>query len=538
MDGRPPVNAQLVASCLNLDLEKILCIYIHGSRLFGTANADSDYDIIVILDGFVGPLKDEKGIGGLNFSQITEGDFDIVVYEKTYWTLLIERHIPRLLFCELIPAEMPQALKKTFSVPFQLCFPKLKKGIQVYVKKTEKLASDEWSATHTRKSKKNLIHSLRNILFCIQLVKERRIVDYSDGNVYFDEIMGLEVNQFSDLMNWYIPKRDLLMEDLVKILSEWKEFEDQTEHPKNGLFTIDYIKWRNGNLASLYLDLAITSTPHPEIPNAYLFELNNDVPTFSPVRSKVVQECCGLVLQVDQNQNWTVLSHPFQRFCHFDEDKYSTDDQKYVPQVDWHNVKLYPKPHGISTSIFFYNGKWNFSAYCGNSMYSKQLSHRHGIPHTQLTSLLTKQFWSTWEKLKFQVPQEQTHCFMFVFHADFELLFCVGARSLETLKEVDHQEYAIKYNWTSPLDFANLILGSNRDEKAKKKPMRPSEIVLKHINRNLQICDPIIFEGYVVVDPNFTRLKFKTLTYSFLMKLQIVCPPSVLCRIHSSHLLI
>lgn len=93
----PPSGPTLndIVQILKVPEDQIVYAFIAGSRLFGISRPDSDWDIYVILDGFVGPLKpsDESPSPGLLQTLITVGEWDLNVYVKSYWQHLLDLNV-------------------------------------------------------------------------------------------------------------------------------------------------------------------------------------------------------------------------------------------------------------------------------------------------------------------------------------------------------------------------------------------------------------------------------------------------------------
>eukprot|EP01126_Amoeba_proteus_P000792 TRINITY_DN10228_c0_g1_i3.p2 TRINITY_DN10228_c0_g1~~TRINITY_DN10228_c0_g1_i3.p2 ORF type:complete len:306 (-),score=32.11 TRINITY_DN10228_c0_g1_i3:30-947(-) len=161
--------------------------------------------------------------------------------------------------------------------------------------------------------------------------------------------------------------------------------------------TINFLSWSksHGGLEFLKKQLSVHTTVHHLYPHVIVFEADNHFPTFSPVRSLVVQECNGLVLRhrlqgsqdtlqpqdlvPGMNSEWEVLCFPFGRIFLYNEDKHSKSDEKYVPVLDWSHVKIFRLHVGFFVSLFFFNNSWSTSTFSGQSLYTKQFMFRFGI---------------------------------------------------------------------------------------------------------------------------------------------------------------
>ncbi len=61
-------------------------VILFGSRARGSARPDSDWDVLVLLDGEVTANREQALFSSLfRVELITEEIFSVLVYEKTYW---------------------------------------------------------------------------------------------------------------------------------------------------------------------------------------------------------------------------------------------------------------------------------------------------------------------------------------------------------------------------------------------------------------------------------------------------------------------
>lgn len=167
---------------------KILGIYQYGSRLYGTASEDSDWDFVVVVDGLVG---DEY------YKQHETEEFDIhLMTLKHYNKLLLEHNIMALeCYYQQYPIMKCQ-------VEFQMSLPLLRKSISSVVnnswvkarKKIEIVEEDSYIGI------KSLFHALRIISFGISIAKENKIY-YSKAPVSLDLILHVYNQGSYELLN-------------------------------------------------------------------------------------------------------------------------------------------------------------------------------------------------------------------------------------------------------------------------------------------------------------------------------------------------
>jgi predicted nucleotidyltransferase len=151
----------------NLADDKIVNIYPYGSRVYGTAGYQSDYDYWVIC---------KNNIYSNLFAEKRE-NISIHLYDENSFLEFLNQNKLGALECIYLPKEF--LLKYTKTVNFTLDIEKVKANSK------EKYERDCWQAELRFKnddifaSKKALFHALRTSDFCKQIVKNHKIVSYN-----------------------------------------------------------------------------------------------------------------------------------------------------------------------------------------------------------------------------------------------------------------------------------------------------------------------------------------------------------------------
>lgn len=155
----------------------ILNIYPYGSRVYKTADEQSDTDLIVVSD------SDDR----LVETQLIWPGIDLTIWTAATYQQLLDDHDPSALECWHLPDDMAirsrdfrfhldlGKLRQSFSAKSSNSWVKAKKKIKVH---------GEW-----RLGLKSLFHSLRILGFGIQIAKTGRIADYTCANHYWHDIM-------------------------------------------------------------------------------------------------------------------------------------------------------------------------------------------------------------------------------------------------------------------------------------------------------------------------------------------------------------
>jgi len=167
----------------------LITIYPYGSRIYGTLHKNSDYDFIVIM----------------NDPPISEWTYEIIninYYSPTQFQEAIDNHEIWALEClstEPILSPLPD-----YNWKFILDLKKLrmsisKKSDESFHKGKQKLIKPYDNVEgELMRGKKSLFHSFRILMFGIQLAKHNKIVNFSEANDIFHEIMNINSDTWAD----------------------------------------------------------------------------------------------------------------------------------------------------------------------------------------------------------------------------------------------------------------------------------------------------------------------------------------------------
>ena len=133
-------------------------------------------------------------------------------------------------------------------------------------------------------------------------------------------------------------------------------------------------------------------------------------------------------------KNYEVLCLAFKRPYHYNEYGHSTAEEKFVPWIDWENSLIFPRYHGIYIGIYFYNNFWHTTSYISDSIYAREYCKRKKISPNQLFQLMEPQY---------ELPQKKNIYYGFVFHPEFEFLYCYSGRSAEDLENIPISELTL-----------------------------------------------------------------------------------------------
>lgn len=156
---------------------RVFNVYIFGSRVYGTSNQDSDWDVIMVANNSV------------ESTEIRRGLFNIHVYTPDKFKSDLDWHRINNLECIFAPdwAKLKESIdyKSSFKLnPSKLRHATSHISSNSWVKCKKKLElTDEY---HT--GVKSLFHSLRIPMFSTQIMQHDRIVDFSCANFIWDKI--------------------------------------------------------------------------------------------------------------------------------------------------------------------------------------------------------------------------------------------------------------------------------------------------------------------------------------------------------------
>lgn len=192
------VSTQEIKDFVGLPEWKILNIYMYGSRVYGTFHRDSDFDFLVIANS----LDRER--------EIKRDRYNIHIhtpdkFQDDLWAFRMVN-----LECVFAPAfariQEKIEYRQAFGFdPFKLKKSVLKQSHDAWIKSKMKFREMD-----IERATKSLFHSLRILLFGIQLVEDGEIFDFSEANHYWEDISGMEEYKWNIFKEKFLPlKKDL-----------------------------------------------------------------------------------------------------------------------------------------------------------------------------------------------------------------------------------------------------------------------------------------------------------------------------------------
>ena len=189
--------------------DSVIGYYLYGSIVYGVAGPKSDYDFIVV---------DRDQVE----SEIQKKEFpvDYNLYSEKKFKQMLEEHDIAALECMFLHKDF--VIKNEIQTP-KLDLTKLRSSVSKtasnsFVKCKKKLEVEK----EYHIGKKSLWHSLRIIMFGTQIARHRRIIDYSEANYLWDEIVLCDENNWEYYKEKYKPLYNKLMTEFRKVAPKAK----------------------------------------------------------------------------------------------------------------------------------------------------------------------------------------------------------------------------------------------------------------------------------------------------------------------------
>ncbi|RDJ35192.1 MAG: hypothetical protein DWQ19_10235 [Crenarchaeota archaeon] len=174
----------------------------YGSRVYGTASEQSDYDYIAII-----PAERRSDTG----TEFNWNNVNIHMFNQYDWQQQLNRHKIHTLEVYFLP----DGCRKMFN--FKL---------DRFILRNELMAKSRHSFIRAKKKIevekefilgwKSLFHSLRILVFGTQLVKMGKIADYSAANHYWFDIRNSQITQWDLLKEKYEPEHKKLLKEFLR----------------------------------------------------------------------------------------------------------------------------------------------------------------------------------------------------------------------------------------------------------------------------------------------------------------------------------
>lgn len=168
------ISLQEVLDSANVHPARTIAAYVYGSRVYGTADSESDWDVALIAKTSVEAVE------------IKTDMFNIHVYTWDRWVADLEWHNPKNLECHFAPdwAVLLEKQRHNLSInEARIRHAVCHVSSNSWVKARKKIEGGEY-----RTGVKSLFHSIRIPMFGAQMAKTGSIGDFSCANSVWKEI--------------------------------------------------------------------------------------------------------------------------------------------------------------------------------------------------------------------------------------------------------------------------------------------------------------------------------------------------------------
>ncbi|EFC40875.1 predicted protein [Naegleria gruberi] len=176
---------------------------------------------------------------------------------------------------------------------FKLYFRKIALSAIAEASSHYRLAKKYWSSSNTYRPKKYIVHTFRDLLFAIQIVKFRRIVDFSQSNDLYYEIMGKEETDWNYFDSIYYARYQKMKEELNELVM-LPPIVKEIEKLPNSIHV--YVTRMNNDFQSIsdelesYFSLDITHKNENNVEYLY-FRGTDETPLYSDFTLKLFNGC-------------------------------------------------------------------------------------------------------------------------------------------------------------------------------------------------------------------------------------------------------
>jgi len=197
---------------------EVLNIYQYGSRVYSCFTNESDYDYVIVVTDDYKEFVDNIELGDNHFN----------FYKLSQWKDMIIRNTIETLECLFVDEKF--IIKESVKFDIIINQVELRKSISKvcsnsYDKCRKKLIIEKDFAPYI--AKKSLWHCIRILLFGIQCAKYGKIVDYSEANKYYNDIVLNESSEWEYYKsNWHVFCNNLRTEFRKYSEKEWIKWKE------------------------------------------------------------------------------------------------------------------------------------------------------------------------------------------------------------------------------------------------------------------------------------------------------------------------
>jgi len=204
-------------------LKHVITMFYYGSSVYGTLTDKSDTDIVAIVDDEIDLSEFTNGIWEYHLDNI---DYQFI-NESTFIEMVKNHHIVALEMFWLPQDKIIKGDVKKYEQYFKLDKWKLRQVISG-------IASNAFAKAHKKmtvekdydlyRGQKSLFHSIRVMLFGIQIAKYGKIEDYQEANKYWKMIYTMQDSPWQVYKETFKPIINTIRSELVVLCPKPEEF--------------------------------------------------------------------------------------------------------------------------------------------------------------------------------------------------------------------------------------------------------------------------------------------------------------------------
>jgi predicted nucleotidyltransferase len=179
-------------------------VFMYGSRVYGTAKETSDWDIIMIASHMLAHEEKKETVNGALLN--------IHIFTPDYFKEELKNHIPRALECLFAPEWI--ILKNKVPLTQEI-------NVKRLVMTTLHESGSRWKRAkmcildnNFYTGQKSLFHSIRVLIFALQVAEHGKIVDYSEANYLYPQIVECDEIDWNYYKEKFLPIKIELEEKL------------------------------------------------------------------------------------------------------------------------------------------------------------------------------------------------------------------------------------------------------------------------------------------------------------------------------------
>lgn len=180
---------------LPVSKESVKNIYMYGSRVYGNYNENSDYDFLIIGDF-------------LKYQEINKNNINVHIFNNKTFQFNLNNYEMRAIECYMAPNFAK--IKEDNKFDFKLNKNKFKSSILFEINKNWRIGKRKFKENDIYGGKKRIYHTIRLLMFGIQILKNGEITNWTEANKYHKEIM----NDIHTEWNYYRLKYEIIKKDL------------------------------------------------------------------------------------------------------------------------------------------------------------------------------------------------------------------------------------------------------------------------------------------------------------------------------------